>query len=382
MIPQTSQRLIISTLLLILLFSFLLPQSAIGIETQVLRIENVYTTKSSINPSEGDTIELHFHLSMPGKVTVTIYDSMNREVATLLEDSVLQSGNHQISWNGDDKNNNPLPKNYYVYTLKAQTADGQTVLYDPTDITGGKQIGIQNIKYDRTENCVHFSLKKAAILNLRVGLTQGGPMMNTLIDWMPFPEGTHVINWDGHDKSGSVDLKNIKKLDINGPAYTLPMNAIILTGEPSLQRPLFLVETDMSGEVRIKKTDSNRRVMMNHWQHPRDKCYDPDIFLRLPKDQEYASNSVPIIDGPIKFSLDVNDSDKLFMLDQRFEIVLYVDFLFSHEEELGYLPYYWTWDPHGINEGVHYITAMLRGYEGHFGTTTTKVLVRKQNNEQ
>ena len=128
--------------------------------------------------------------------------------------------------------------------------------------------------------------------------------------------------------------------------------------------------------------DSNRRVMMNHWQHPRNKCYDPEIILLLPKDQKYSSDSLPIISGPVKLSLNVNDSDRQFLLDQRFETVLYVDFLFAHEEEMGYLPYYWTWDPHGVNDGVHYITVMFRGYEGHFGTTTIKVLVRKQHNEQ
>jgi hypothetical protein len=53
-----------------------------------------------------------------------------------------------------------------------------------------------------------------------------------------------------------------------------------------------------------------------------------------------------------------------------------VDFVFMYEEELGYTPFSWVWNPAGVNEGVHYITVMLRGYEGHFGTVTNKVFVK------
>jgi len=64
------------------------------------------------------------------------------------------------------------------------------------------------------------------------------------------------------------------------------------------------------------------------------------------------------------------------MLDQRFEVVYYVDFIFVREEELGYTPFTWVWNPVGVNKGVHYLTVMLRGYEGHFGTATQKVFVK------
>jgi hypothetical protein len=77
--------------------------------------------------------------------------------------------------------------------------------------------------------------------------------------------------------------------------------------------------------------------------------------------------------------MSVAEEDQTFMYDQRFEVVYYVDFIFVYEEELGYTPFNWQWDPKGVNEGVHYITAMLRGYEGHFGTTTMKVFVENQS---
>jgi hypothetical protein len=122
--------------------------------------------------------------------------------------------------------------------------------------------------------------------------------------------------------------------------------------------------------------------MYNHWQHPRNKCYDPGLLVRFPRGQKKTPDGAILVDGPVTLSLDVKDADRAFMLDQRFEVVLYVDFLFSEEEESGYFPYFWTWDPHGINDGVHYITAMLRGYEGHFAAATVKVFVKRPHNEQ
>ncbi len=366
----------------IILLSFLSPWSVLAVEKKDLTIENVYANSKSFTPGNQEEFILHFTLSDTARVTLAIYDSLNREVTTLLDNDFLQAGNHQASWNGMDGAGRILPQNYYLYTIEATGADGQHVRYDPSDLTGGKQIGIQNIKYDKVEDNVFFTLKQDAILNMRVGLTGGGPMMTTLIDWLPLTAGSHTISWDGRDNSGSVDLKNVRKLDINGPAYSLPMNSIILEGKKTLIRPEFLPAAQTTGNIRPVTADPMKRMMYNHWQHPRNKCYDPEIDIAFPSDQEYTEDGIAIIEGPTKITLNTNTADRQFLLEQRFEIVLYVDFLFSHEEEAGYLPYFWTWDPHGI-EGVHYITAMLRGYEGHFATHTVKVFMgRKRTNEQ
>lgn len=376
---QTSYPAILAVFLLI---GWLLPHSAAGEKNQHLRIENVYTDASIFSPANNEKIELHFHLSKPAQVTVTVYDSLNRAVSQPLINEMLQKGNRSIEWDGLDASGRPLPPNYYLYTIKAKSADGEEILYDPSDITGGKQIGIQNITFDRSNNQVSFSLKQPAILNMRVGMVDGGPMMNTLIDWMPFSAGQHIINWDGRDRTGTLSLKNVRKLNINGPAYSLPMNALILTGKQPLKRPSFLGNDDILDAVREIINDPKQRMISNHWQHRRNQCYDPDIILTLPANQKYTQEGLALVDGPLNLTMNVNQQDRNFMINQRFEIVSYIDFLFAHEEEMGFLPYYWTWDPHGINDGVHYITVMFRGYEGHFGTTTIKVMVQKQHNEQ
>ena len=56
--------------------------------------------------------------------------------------------------------------------------------------------------------------------------------------------------------------------------------------------------------------------------------------------------------------------------------MFYVDGVFAHENELGYLPLTWTWDTAQFNPGEHFVTLNIRGYEGNFGTATIKVVVQ------
>lgn len=62
---------------------------------------------------------------------------------------------------------------------------------------------------------------------------------------------------------------------------------------------------------------------------------------------------------------------------RRFEPVFFVDGQFAFENEVGFVPMTWNFDPRSLNEGEHYLTVNLRGYEGNFGIATLKVLVQR-----
>jgi len=75
---------------------------------------------------------------------------------------------------------------------------------------------------------------------------------------------------------------------------------------------------------------------------------------------------------PLRVSVD--DADLASVLNERCEAVFYVDGRLVFENQVSFLPMTWTWDP-GNASGVHYLTANLRGYDGHFGIQTVKVYV-------
>jgi len=204
-------------------------------------------------------------------------------------------------------------------------------------------------------------------------------LLGTVVDWVARPGGHNYESWNGWDSGKIIDITELKNYQIGVSAYALPNNSIIIMSEDKFNRSSFINNPGWTALSR-KTKKHGRKQMYNHWQHPRDKCYDPAIQLSLPQQVERRADGLPVIQEAVAVTMSVAEQDQSFIYDQRFEVVFYVDFIFVYEEELGYTPFNWRWDPHGVNEGIHYITAMLRGYEGHFGATTLKVFVKNPTN--
>jgi hypothetical protein len=81
------------------------------------------------------------------------------------------------------------------------------------------------------------------------------------------------------------------------------------------------------------------------------------------------------ISDQVPLKADVAEAQRQRVIERRFEAAFYVDGVFSHENELGYVPLGWTWDSSQVNDGEHVLTLNIRGYEGNFGTATVKVVV-------
>ena len=73
--------------------------------------------------------------------------------------------------------------------------------------------------------------------------------------------------------------------------------------------------------------------------------------------------------------LRAGNDDLAAILSERCEAVFFVDGQFVFEREIGFLPMTWTWAPTFTTPGTHYLTANVRGYEGHFGMTTLRVVL-------
>lgn len=67
------------------------------------------------------TTQLRFALSESGPVTLRVYDTLGREVATLVE-GVMPAGTHVVTWDGSDEAGGRVSSGSYLYRLEA--ADG------------------------------------------------------------------------------------------------------------------------------------------------------------------------------------------------------------------------------------------------------------------
>ncbi len=343
-------------------------------------------TQVSRNPavvSEGakDGVHITYRLSVPAEITIKIFDARNFLIRDLHSNGVQLAGDHEIIWDGRDENGQPVPPNYYTFTVEAKAETGETVVYDLIDLTGGQSLTVPKATYNSEQEKIYYVLPAPALVNIRIGFPEGGPLLDTVVDWVARPGGRNYESWNGWDSSKVVDITELKNYQIGVAAYTLPGNSIVVTTADKSNRPAFIKYPGWP-MVNRKTRKYVQKQMYNHWQHPRDRCYDPAIQLSLVQQRERRADGLPVIKGAVTVSMSIAEPDQLFMYDQRFEVVFYVDFIFAYEEELGYTPFNWQWNLQGVNEGVHYITAMLRGYEGHFGTTTLKVFVKNPLTEK
>ena len=69
------------------------------------------------NPFRDQTM-IHFTLSEASEVTVSVYDVMGRQVATLVNQS-LTAGSHEMQWNGRSSSGQPLSSGVYFYRIEA-----------------------------------------------------------------------------------------------------------------------------------------------------------------------------------------------------------------------------------------------------------------------
>ncbi len=339
-----------------------------------LKIVNVSTDRLSFRPAKGETVDIIYRLTEPAVVDVNIYDCRNLLIRQLVKGKKRGGGDRRELWDGRDEAGRPVPPEVYTYTIKAKSEKGSIVNYDITDLTGGEQQWGEDIKYDPEKKEIGYVLPQAGRVNVRLGI-QEGPLLSTLIDWPVRESGLNFEPWDGTCGSGVLDFGGNPKLDIAIWSYTLNGNSIVVLGNQREKRPRFIEDMPW-GKTYREERRAKPRQLFNHWRHPREACRDPKIHLKA-IDVEHREDGIPIIGGETYFQMTIDRHDKKIMIDQKFEVVFYVDGIFVYEEELGYTPFAWQWDPVGVNAGIHHITVVLRGYQGHFGSTTKKVWVRR-----
>jgi hypothetical protein len=102
----------------------------------------------------------------------------------------------------------------------------------------------------------------------------------------------------------------------------------------------------------------------------------PQVVLTFPKMAE-ATNGIPNVQGNVDVRMDVDPSDKEFLLGQQFEIIFFVNNVFFAEAERGYLPYNWRWELQQLPPGEHILTVNIASFKGQVGVANRKVKVIK-----
>jgi hypothetical protein len=221
-----------------------------------------------------------------------------------------------------------------------------------------------------------YVLDRPARVSVRVGLNDGGPLLRTLLDWVVRPAGLQQESWDGKDTSNVLDLAKHPRLSVSVQAFALPDNSILVGAAPG---KVTLISDLDANAPRREKTSNALKRMYAHGQQPLDERGDFKVHLTMPNNLPRTPAGLPIVSATVPVRLEVAAHDRERALSRRFEPVFFVDGQFAFENEVGFVPMTWNFDPSALNAGEHFLTVNLRGYEGNFGMATVKVLVQRPN---
>ncbi len=332
-------------------------------------ISQVRADRNAFDPAKQETATIRFKLDKEAEVLLSIYDGRDRLIYSHKTED-LAEGDHALSWDGRDAAGTTVPAEAYTYTLTAKNAQGSST-HDLTELTGRQPIQAKDVRWDSQTGRVHYYLDNPARVNLRLGL-DGGPHLRTLVDWVPRQAGAHAEAWDGKDESNVLDLAVHPMLKPAIVAYTLPDNTLFLGSAPD--RVQFIADASALN-MRQSNASASPKRLASHAQQPLDTRGDPDVMLTPVGDIRRDEQERWVVKGMVPFRVDVSADDRERTIQRRFEVVFYVDGVFTYESELGYLPMTWSWDATQFNPGEHFVTLNIRGYEGNFGTATVKVLI-------
>lgn len=323
------------------------------------------------DPRSGQTVVVRFRLSEPAQVTLSLFDARDLAIRAIASSAALPSGDHTLEWDGRDDRGEPVPPEAYTYALDARGADGKVAHWDVSAFGGGT-VEVADLAWDPKAGATRFRIAKPARVRIRLGLADGGPLLRTLIDWVPRTRGSHSEPWDGRDASGVLSLAEHPALVLDGRGFELPRNTILVGPPTSESRFVANLPVDTPRRARDA---APRHSMFDYARQTAEERRDFPVTLSLPQDLTRTADGVPIVREPVPVRLDAPPTALAKAFNERSETVFFVDGRFVFERESGFLPMTWTWDPMGHAPGLHHLTANVRGYEGQFGIGTTRVWV-------
>lgn len=324
-------------------------------------------SRPEFSPTRGENFTIPFELTEQSRVEITLTGPDRHPVRTLRSEGALKPGRHQLVWDGRDANGKPVPDEAWVPVLKASTNKGDVVL-DPWKESGGEILTDLGTRFNQ-DGTITYRLPLAARVLIRAGI-KGGPMLITLANWAPRPAGRNLQRWDGYDADRTSNLRGDQELSLLVSAFRLSDHAIITRGNSSIDyldwsRTKKLEPFYLASEAR--QLERNGRRISPHYYLSRTMDRDPAVSVTFGGDLRTSPKGVPLIEGKSPIQVDVPTEDRWLLDASLYEIAFFIDHQFVSEEEQGYLPLTWLWDPAGLEPGQHLLTVNVSGFRGQVG---------------
>ncbi len=298
-----------------------------------------------------------------------VYDpagGLIREIPVPQREGVAQQA---MSWDGQDESGQPVPDEAYTFVVEG--ADGS--IYDPTTFSGGEVQDIRDATFEDT-GTVSYKLPAPSRVLMRLGI-RNGPMYRTLVDWQPRPAGKVIEHWDGFDADQLVKLLDREDFTALVTDVTLPEATVITYGNDAETYREYKL-----GRGKDRPQKPERPSDDEAGQRFRPDALVPPAWARAPRVEMTfpdipEAGAVPTVKRAVNVRIDVAEEDKPRLMEDQFEVLLFVDGQFFAEAERGYLPLNWKWELNQFPPGERILTVNISSFRGQVGVKSRKILL-------
>lgn len=216
-------------------------------------------------------------------------------------------------------------------------------------VTVRREILASNLSFDTETGKIKYTLPEPALVRIRIGIKDGGPLLRTLLDWESRPAGEHTEGWDGQDASGKVDFG--KRSDLMIVFGALALNPV-------------------HEKEKTKAAPSFKGFRTS-----------PEFLLIFPEAKEITKTGTFVLTGLTPVRVVINKEDKDWLSNTKYEIGLYLDQMYLIEDEEGASPFTYHLDTTHVNDGLHTLTVNVVGFEGEIGTKSVLIFVKNHGSK-
>lgn len=330
---------------------------------------------NELSPLSGGKIDIVIFVPDDGLLTVRIESPDRDVVSTLVAKKAVKKGAATVTWFGRDDSDVPVPNEAYVPVLTLEAQDGKTYTLNSRDTSGGEVVSGIDVRFDESMN-MSFDLPAPSRVLGRAGV-KSGAMLRSLSDWGPRNTGSNIIIWDGYDESHVDKISRHPKFATMITAYQLPKHAIIVIGSDEVSYP------DYRRSRGWPETREKRRVLARSragvplsaaFFDAKYNIVSPRVSMEFENVNE-SEAGVPIFADPVIIKVDVPKNERWGLEQSLFEVAFFIDYEFHSEEEQGYVPFVWKFDPASLEPGRHILTVNISGFDGQVGVASSEFIV-------
>jgi len=234
-----------------------------------------------------------------------------------------------------------------VYALRLYR-EGDIVFESPQSLSQSGKQWSDAVDLDRREMDVKWSVSRPCLVRVNVAMNSG-ILVDTVSDWHISGEGNFRSRWS--IKDGSIEHGHFYALS---PSLYTYATYIPLKGD-------FLVV----GRVALGDIDGSLSV--EGFQLPQDTfSFDLKIEAQKAEGVYQVSSGTPV-------RVELSSESKKLLAGKRYEILLYLDGEFIHEESQALDPYTYILPQIPWAGEHHYLSVNVLDYEGNFGIRTAKL---------